>query len=153
MSHTRDIESRRCHTVAQLLRPECTKLLLYDFKPHCSKIKMPGTISPHCDEAGSSGHADVPKTLAVDAASSDDLVGVAQPDIQQQQETWVKYNSLQEGALHHITYPVNCMSSYSGYDQPAGLARSFSARLLVVTYTATAVDRSHCCSHCNKYRA
>ena len=62
---------------------------------------MPGAISPPSDEAGSSGHADVPKTLAVDAASSDDLVGVAQPDVQQQQETWVKYNSLQEGVLHH----------------------------------------------------
>lgn len=60
---------------------------------------MPGTISPHSDEAGSSGHADVPKALAVDAASSDDLVGVAQPDVQQQQETWVKYNALQEGVL------------------------------------------------------
>lgn len=73
---------------------------------------MPGTISPHSDEAGSSGHADVPKRLAVDAASSDDLVGIAQPDVQQQQESWVKYNTLQEGVLHHSIYPVECICSF-----------------------------------------
>ena len=60
---------------------------------------MAGASSPHSDEAGSSGHADMPKALAIEAASSDDLVGIAQPDIQQQQETWVKYTTLQEGVL------------------------------------------------------
>lgn len=105
---------------------------------------MPGTISPPSDEAGSSGHADMLKPLAVDAASSDDLVGVAQPDVQQQQETWVKYNSLQEGVLHHSTCPVKCTAAfmYSAYDGAASLARSPSARLLVEAHTATVVDHA-----------
>lgn len=60
---------------------------------------MPGRSSPRSDEADSaSGHVDVPKAAPLtDAASSDDLVGVAQPDVQHQQETWVKYTALQEG--------------------------------------------------------
>ena len=54
--------------------------------------------SPHSEEAGSSGQADALKAAAgAEATNSDDLVGVAQPDIQQQQETWVKYTTLQEG--------------------------------------------------------
>jgi len=57
-----------------------------------------GMSSPHSEEAGSSGQADAPKVAAgAEAASSDDMVGIAQPDIQHQQETWVKYTSLQEG--------------------------------------------------------
>lgn len=102
---------------------------------------MPGTISPPSDEAGSSGHADMPKTLAVDAASSDDLVGVAQPDVQQQQETWVKYNSLQEGVLHHSTC-AHAAFTYSAYDHAASLARSLSARLLAMAHTGTVVDHA-----------
>ena len=54
--------------------------------------------SPHSEEAGSSGQADAPKVAAgAEAASSDDMVGIAQSDIQHQQQTWVKYTSLQEG--------------------------------------------------------
>lgn len=60
---------------------------------------MPGASPPGPDEAGSSGPADMPRALATDAASSDDLVGVAQPDTQQQQETWVRYSTLQQGVL------------------------------------------------------
>ena len=59
---------------------------------------MPGA-SQGPDEAGSSGPADMPRALAADAASSEDLVGVAQADTQQQQETWVRYSTLQQGAL------------------------------------------------------
>ena len=70
---------------------------------------MPGG-SPHSDEAGSTGHADVPKAApATDAASSDDLIGVAQPDIQHQQETWVKYTTLQEGMV--LTHSAVLQSS------------------------------------------
>ena len=54
--------------------------------------------SPHSEEAGSSGQADALKASAgAEAAISDDLVGMPQPDIQHQQETWVKYTTLQEG--------------------------------------------------------
>ncbi len=54
--------------------------------------------SLHSEEAGSSGQADAPKVAAgAEAASSDDMVGIAQPNIQHQQQTWVKYTSLQEG--------------------------------------------------------
>ncbi|KAL3159675.1 hypothetical protein ABBQ38_010082 [Trebouxia sp. C0009 RCD-2024] len=60
---------------------------------------MPGASPPGPDEAGSSGPADMPRALATDAASSDDLVGVAQPDTQQQQETWVRYSTLQQAQL------------------------------------------------------
>ena len=51
---------------------------------------MPGASTQGPDEAGSSGPADMPRALASDAASSEDLVGVAQADTQQQQETWVR---------------------------------------------------------------
>ncbi|KAL3157642.1 hypothetical protein ABBQ32_012087 [Trebouxia sp. C0010 RCD-2024] len=60
---------------------------------------MPGASPPGPDEAGSSGPADMPRALATDAASSDNLVGVAQPDTQQQQETWVRYSTLQQAQL------------------------------------------------------
>lgn len=60
---------------------------------------MQGASPPHPDEAGSSGPAARPKALATDAASSDGLVGVAQPGIQQQQESWVRYSTLQQGEL------------------------------------------------------
>ena len=58
---------------------------------------MAGISSPRSDEAASSGQVEVTKAPGADAASSDDLIGVPQPDVQRQQEVWVKYTTLQEG--------------------------------------------------------
>ena len=58
---------------------------------------MAGMSSPRSDQAASSGQGDNAKAPGTEAASSDDLIGMAQPDVQRQQEVWVKYTTLQEG--------------------------------------------------------
>ncbi|DBA86232.1 hypothetical protein WJX77_001095 [Trebouxia sp. C0004] len=55
--------------------------------------------TPHSEEAGFSGQADAPKVAGAEAAGSDDMVGIAQPDIQHQQQTWVKYTAQQEAQV------------------------------------------------------
>lgn len=67
--------------------------------PPNGSASMPGMSSPPSDEAGSSAQVDITKSSGAEAASYDDLVGVAQSDVQCQQETWVKYTTHQEAQV------------------------------------------------------
>lgn len=79
-------------------------------------------FSPKSDEAGSSGAAGGPNlSSAVELISSDDLTGIAQPDVQHHQETWVRYSPVQEGvyfqntSMSHMSAAGYTLSTNSGF--------------------------------------